>query len=178
MMDYLRIEAWILRAVGVVELMAFGAVIMPREWMAKSHQWMGLGDLSQAPAVEAVMRQVSFSYGLHGIDILLIASDVTRYRPLVVLTVGYLAYGMAFLFGDMRLGMPALWVAGNAGSCLLIGGLLTTLLIADAGAKRHDETRKRFGNFDFQERLSHANCLHDDPSGRDRRLDGRAVCRR
>ena len=132
MLDYRRLEAWILRAVGVVEMMAFGAVVMPREWMAESHQWMGLGDLSQAPAVEAVMRQVSFSYGLHGIGILMIASDVTCYRPLVVLSaVGYLAYGVAFLFGDMRLGLPAMWVAGNAGSCLLIGGLLSSLLIAE-----------------------------------------------
>ena len=120
-------------AVGLVEILAFGAVVMPLEWMNAGHEWLGLGDLSQAPAVEAVMRQVSFSYGLHGIALLLIATDVARYRPLVVLSsVGYLAYGAVFLLTDIGLGMPRLWVIGNGGSTLLVGAILLGLVCADS----------------------------------------------
>ncbi len=134
-MDNRRLQAWVLRAVGVVELFAFGGAVMPSAWMDAGHVWLGLGDLSTAPAVEAVMRQVSFSYGLHGIGLLMIAFDVERYRPLVILSAaGYLIYGAVFLLTDMSLGMPRLWVIGNSGSCLLIGSLLVGLLWKDAGA--------------------------------------------
>lgn len=132
-MDYRNLQAWVLRAVAIVELFAFGAVVMPLEWMIQGHRWLGLGDLSQAPAVEAVMRQVSFSYGLHGIALLVIASDVGRYRPLVILSaLGYLVYGAVFLLTDIGLGMPRLWVVGNGGSCLLVGTILLGLLWAEA----------------------------------------------
>ncbi len=117
--------------------MAFGAVFMPRESMAGWHAWLGLGDLAQAPAIEAVMRQVSFTYGLHGIVLMVMAANVVRYRPLVVLSaLGYLVYGAAFLFTDMHLGMPRLWVVGNGGSCLLIGTLLAALLWAQHQRER------------------------------------------
>jgi hypothetical protein len=124
-MDAHRFQAWVLRLVGIVEVLAFASAVMPEAWMAESHAWLGLGDLSDAPAVEAVMRQVSFTYGLHGIGLLVIASDVVRYRPLVVMgTAGYLVYGVVFLVTDIGLGMPRLCVVGNGGSCLLIGALL------------------------------------------------------
>ena len=131
-MDYERGQACVLRLVGLVELLAFGAVFMPCASMAGWHQWLGLGDLADAPAVEAVMRQVSFTYGLHGVGLLVMASNVTRYRPLVIMgAIGYLTYGVAFLSTDMHLGMPSVWVVGNGGSCLLIGTLLAALLWAD-----------------------------------------------
>jgi hypothetical protein len=131
-MNYRRLQAWILAAVGVVELFAFPSAVMPREWMQAGHAWLGMGEMPEGPVFEAVMRQVSFSYGLHGAALLLIASDVDRYRPLVILSaIGYLAYGLVFLFTDIGLGMPRLWVAGNAGSTILIGVLLLGLIWAE-----------------------------------------------
>jgi len=82
------------------------------------------------------MRQVSFTYGLHGVGMWLIASDVVRYRPFVVLTaIGYLLAGPVFLLIDWTLGMPCgFWLAGNGGSCLLIGLLLSAVLGERAAA--------------------------------------------
>ena len=138
------LQAWILRLVGCVEILAFPAAVMPRDWMAAGHEWLGLGDLSSAPAVEAVMRQVSFTYGLHGIGLWLIASDVVRYRPLVVLGAAcYLAYGLVFLVTDMSVGMPTVWVVGNGGSCVLIGTLLAWLLGLDRPAAVSKNSRDR-----------------------------------
>jgi hypothetical protein len=82
------------------------------------------------------MRQVSFTYGLHGIGMLLIASDVRRYRPLVLLGgIGYLAYGAVCLLTDIGLGMPPMWVAGYVGSTIVIGALVLGLLWADRRSK-------------------------------------------
>jgi hypothetical protein len=130
-MNTLRLQAWVLGLVGFVELFAFPAAVMPVSWMQAGHEWLGTGPMPTDPVFEAVMRQVSFSYGLHGVGLLLIASDVARYRPLVILSaLGYLAFGIVFLFIDTGLGMPALWVVGNNGSAMLVGALLLGLVWA------------------------------------------------
>ena len=128
-MNYLRLQAWVLGLVGLVELFAFGAAVMPRTWMESGYAWLGVGEMPTDPVFESAMRQISFSYGLHGVGLLLIATDVVRYRPLVILSaVGYLAFGVVFLFSDIAVGMPRMWVAGNAGSAMLVGGILMGLV--------------------------------------------------
>jgi hypothetical protein len=128
-MNYRRLQAWVLRLVGTVELFAFGAVVMPGAWMEAHYLRLGLGEMPQGPVFDSVMRQVSFTYGLHGVGMWLIASDVIRYRPFVVLTaLGYLLAGPVFLLIDLTAGMPWFWMVGNAGSCLLIGGIVCALL--------------------------------------------------
>jgi hypothetical protein len=131
-MTYRRLQALILRLVGTVEILAFGAVIMPREWMMVGHGWLGLTDMPTGPVFDSVMRQVSFSYGLHGVALWFLAADVERYRRLVVLTAaGYLLAGPVFFVVDLQNGMPLSWMAGNSGSCLLIGLLLLACLCGE-----------------------------------------------
>jgi hypothetical protein len=123
------LQAWVLRLVGAVEMLAFGAVFLPRSWMESIHASMGLADMPKGPVFDSVMRQVSFSYGLHGLALWFIAADVVRYRPLVILTaVGYLLAAPVFFVIDLGNGMPWTWMVGNSGSCLLIGTLLSILL--------------------------------------------------
>jgi hypothetical protein len=127
-----RLLAWFLRLLGLVELSALAAVAMPRAWMQAAHAWLGAGEMPPGPVFDSVMRQVSFTYGAHGAALWVIASDVDRYRPLVVLTaVGYLVAAPVFLAIDLANGMPRLWTAANGGSCLVLGALLTLLLWAD-----------------------------------------------
>jgi hypothetical protein len=139
-MNCRRLQALVLRLVGTIEVLAFAAVIMPHACMQAGYAWLGRGEMPPGPVFDSVMRQVSFTYGMHGIGMWVIASDVTRYRPMVVLAaIGYLAAGPAFLLIDIVVGMPGSWLAGNGGSCLLIGGLLSGLLIADtAGTQTSD----------------------------------------
>jgi hypothetical protein len=139
-----RLQAWVLRLVGAVEVLAFGAVVMPRAWMEAGYTWLGVGEMPPGPVFESVMRQVSFTYGMHGVALWLIASDVVRYRPLVVLTaLGYLLAGPVFLLTDVALGMPRSWAAGNGGSCLLIGVLLLGLLWGEgAGGKEQSPSTR------------------------------------
>ena len=128
-MKWVLLQAWVLRAVAFVEMFAFAAVFLPRAWMETLHAGMGLADMPKGPVFDSVMRQVSFTYGVHGVALWLIAADVRRYRPLVILTaVGYLLAAPVFFVVDVGNGMPWTWLAGNSGSCLLIGVLLSGLL--------------------------------------------------
>ena len=126
------LQAWVLRLVGAVEVLAFGAVVMPRAWMDASHAGMGLAEMPRGPVFDSVMRQVSFTYGLHGVALWFIAADVVRYRPLVILSAfGYLLTFPVFVLIDRAVGMPWYWAAGNGGSCLLVGAVLLGLLWAE-----------------------------------------------
>jgi hypothetical protein len=134
-MTWQLLQAWVLRLVGAVEMLAFGAVFLPRAWMEAAHAGMGLTEMPEGPVFDSVMRQVSFTYGLHGVALWFIAADVRRYHPLVVLTaLGYLLAGPVFFVVDLGNGMPWSWVAGNGGSCLLIGALLLGLLWGERAA--------------------------------------------
>jgi hypothetical protein len=110
-------------------MLAFGAVVMPRSWMEAAHARLGLAEMPTGAVFDAVMRQVSFSYGLHGVALWFMAADVVRYRPLVILAgFGYLIAGPVFFLIDFTAGMPGFWMVGNGGSCLLIGVILLGLL--------------------------------------------------
>ena len=130
--------------IGIVEMLAFGAVLFPRAWMESIHAGMGLPEMPKGPVFDSVMRQVSFTYGLHGVALWFIAWDVARYRPLVILTmVGYLLAGPVFFAVDLLNGMPWSWMAGNGGSCLLIGVLLLGLLWGEQASKGAANARSK-----------------------------------
>lgn len=141
-MNARRLQAWVMRLVGLVEIFAFLAVVMPSSWMEARYASLGTGAMPQGPVFDAVMRQVSWTYGLHGIAMWFIASDVMRYRPLVWLTaIGYLLTAPVFMVIDYLNGMPWFWIAGNGGSCLLIGVLMLLLLLFDQGERGPDKAR-------------------------------------
>jgi hypothetical protein len=141
-MNYRRLQAWVMRLVGLVEILAFAAVVMPSSWMESRYAWLGTGAMPKGPVFDAVMRQVSWTYGLHGIGMWIIASDVVRYRPLVWLTAfGYLLTGPVFIAIDYLEGMPWFWIAGNGGSCLLIGVIMLGLLWREKAGSTRTSTK-------------------------------------
>src|SRR5437870_1617071 len=86
-----RLQAWVLRLIGTVEIVAFAAVLLPRSQMEAIYARLDVGTMPDGPVFEAVMRCVSFAYGMFGVGMWFVASDVVRYRPLVVVTaLGYL----------------------------------------------------------------------------------------
>jgi hypothetical protein len=112
----------------MVEMLAFGAVVMPRAWMEASHEWLGLGTMPDGPVINFMIRQASFVYGLHGIALWIFATDVLRYRPLVLFTgASYVLSGPVFLLIDRHTGMPWFWTVGDAVGCLLVGLALLAL---------------------------------------------------
>jgi hypothetical protein len=85
MMNSQTIQAWLLRISGTTEILAFFAVIMPRSWMEISHAWLGMGEMPEGAVLMFLIRQASYTYGMHGVSLWVLASDVTRFRKLIIL---------------------------------------------------------------------------------------------
>jgi hypothetical protein len=123
-----KLTAWLLRAAGAVEILAFGAVIMPRSWMETSHAWLGLGVMPDGPIIMFMIRQASYFYGAHGVLLWLLATDVERFRPLVRFTgVTFLLAAPVFFVIDYTAKMPVFWTLTDTLGCLFLGVALLWL---------------------------------------------------
>ena len=128
LMDRQRLQVWLLRLAGSVEILAFIAVVMPRSWMETSHAWLGLGDMPDGPLLMFMIRQASYTYGVHGISLWVIASNVERFRPLVLLNgISFLVAGPVFFLIDYTSGMPLWWALADPLACLFFGAALLWL---------------------------------------------------
>ncbi len=111
-MNRLLLQAWLLRVAGAVEIFAFIAVVMPRSWMEISHTSLGLGEMPGAPVLMFLIRQASYTYGVHGISLWVLASNVERFRPLIILNaIAFLVAGPVFFLIDYTSGLPWWWTA-------------------------------------------------------------------
>lgn len=118
----------VLRILGVVDLLALLAVLLPLEWMARTHTWLGLGALPREPIVGYLTRSASALYALHGAMILFISFDTRRYARLITfLAAAALVHGAVMLGIDLSVGMPVFWTllegpafAGTGAVVLLI----------------------------------------------------------
>src|SRR5687767_11362556 len=125
---YGRLLVLLLRIAGVITVTAFFAILLPVEWMAVSHQWLGLGEFPRTPVVEYLARSAAALYGFHGVLILLVSTDPVKYRAIV----SYIA-AMNVLFGllvfgiDLHAGMPAYWTFGEAPPIAAFGVVLAYL---------------------------------------------------
>ena len=123
-----RLSSWLLRLSGAVEILAFIAVVMPRSLMETSHAWLGLGEMPDGPIIMFMIRQASYAYGVHGISLWVLASDVERFRPLVILNgVAFLLAGPVFFVIDYTSGMPLWWTLGDTLACGFFGAALLWL---------------------------------------------------
>ena len=131
-----RLQSWLLRLAGTFELLAFFAVVMPRSWMEASHAWLGLGEMPGGPVLMFMIRQASYAYGMHGVSLWVLATDVKRFRPLVVLNgVSFLLAAPVFFVIDYTSGMPLWWTLEDTLGCGLFGAALLWL---DRGGGRDE----------------------------------------
>lgn len=127
-MNRQRLLVWLLRLAGTVEIFAFIAVMMPRSWMETSHAWLGMGEMSEGALLMFMIRQASYTYGVHGLSLWLIASDVERFRSFVIFNgVAFLIAAPVFFFIDRTSGMPFWWMVSDPLSCGLLGAALLWL---------------------------------------------------
>ena len=127
-MKHERLQGWLLRLAGAAEILAFFAVVMPRSWMEISHAWLGLGDMVVGPITMFMIREASYTYGMHGISLWVLASDVRRFRPLVLLNaIAYLLAGPGFYIIDHVSGLPLWWGLADSLACGLFGAALLWL---------------------------------------------------
>jgi hypothetical protein len=127
-MNSLRVQSWLLRWAGSVEILAFFAVVMPRSWMEVSNAWLGMGEMPSGPLIMFMIRQSSYTYGMHGVSLWVLASDVVRFRTLVLLNgISYLLAALVFFLIDLTSGMPWFWTAADALGCGFFGVALLLL---------------------------------------------------
>ena len=106
----LRLLVFLLRLAGVVTASAFLAILLPRDWMAATHEWLGLGEFPRAPVVDYLARSIAALYGFHGVLLLIVSRDLVRYKPIVTF-VGILnvTFGLIMTAIDLYAPMPMLW---------------------------------------------------------------------
>ena len=127
-MNRQRLQSWLLRLTGATEILAFISVVMPRSWMEISHEWLGMGEMQVSPLLMFMIRQASYAYGMHGISLWVLASDVERFRPLVILNgISFLLAAPVFFIIDYTSGMPWWWTVEDSLACGLVGGGLLWL---------------------------------------------------
>jgi hypothetical protein len=133
----LALQRTLLRLGGLVEMLAFASAVIPRSWMAAAHEWLGMGPFPDAAVVVFMIRQSSFFYGVHGLLLWFLASDVERFQP-VVRFVGwaFLSFAPAFFLIDWSSGVPLWWTICDPLACGLFGGAILATDRAIARAER------------------------------------------
>ena len=112
----------LLRLAGVLTISAFLAMFLPTDWMASTHERLGLGEFPRSPLVEYLTRSVAALYGFHGALLLLISRDPVKYRTIVQpVSVMNDAFGVMMLLIDLHAGMPWWWTAGEGLPIIVFG---------------------------------------------------------
>lgn len=105
-----RRVALVLRILGVVDLCALAAVLMPHSVMQQISLAIGVGELPRAPIVGYLARSASLMYALHGAGVLYVSCDVARYAGLIRwLARLAIVHGMALAAIDYLENLPAWW---------------------------------------------------------------------
>ena len=113
--------------------LAFPTVLLPLDWMASTHESLGLGTFPRRVIVEYLARSIALLYGLHGILLLIVAKDPVRYREIVnYLACFNITFGLAVLIIDLKSGMPWFWTLGEGPAIALLGAVFGWLNRAPA----------------------------------------------
>jgi hypothetical protein len=125
-----------LRAIGLLDLLALIAVFASREWMATIHESVGLGTIPTEPIVGYLARCTSIWYASYGLLLWFISCDVEKYSRLITfLAVTMFVQGFIVVGIDIAEGMPGWWIALEGPCC---SGLGASLLALQWTAAKHD----------------------------------------
>jgi hypothetical protein len=125
-----RSTANCLRFLAICELLIFSITFMPESWLASFHAWLGLGHLPDSVFLRYIIRGATLCQGAIGAALWIMASDVTRYRPLVIATaIALVAASPCFLIIDTVSGMPLAARIWDCTACFLAGTTLLALCL-------------------------------------------------
>jgi hypothetical protein len=132
MMRFCRdsLTADFVRILAISQIVAFALVIVPNSWIAWLHARLGLGEMPDEVIFGYLLRGAAWCQGAFGIIFWVMATDVVRYRPLIITTAGlYLAAAPSFLFLDSIVGLPWWWSLWDFGVCSTAGAILLALCV-------------------------------------------------
>ncbi|MCH7687985.1 MAG: hypothetical protein IH899_15115 [Planctomycetes bacterium] len=112
----------ILRVIGVTGLFAIPAIFLPYSWMNAIHEYMGLGELPDAPIVSYLARSLSAFYAIVSTITLFVSFDIRRYRSFVKLwAIIVIVTGFVLLGIDVTAGMLMSWTLGEGPPTIVVG---------------------------------------------------------
>jgi hypothetical protein len=118
----------LLRVMGAVTVTAFLTVLLPPNWQAAVHEWLGLGTFPRSPIVEYLTRSVAALYGFHGVLLLLVSADPVKYRTIVdYIGILNVTFGAMLIGIDLYAGLPWWWTAFEGPAIIPFGILLLFL---------------------------------------------------
>ena len=128
----------VLKLGGCVEVLAFFAVVMPRAWMESAHEWLGLGVMPPLPVLDYMIRGASFTFGLHGVLLWILARNLDRFKSIIIFTgASYVVAGPVFFAIEHSAGLPLWWTIGDSLACFLFGVAMLILVMAIPTDGRH-----------------------------------------
>lgn len=123
-----RLLVALLRLGAIVTGCGFFAVLLPSEWMATTHRWLGLGELPRIAIVDYLTRSNAALYGFHGVLLWVVSRNPTQYHG-IVRYIGWMniAFGLTILIIDIHAGLPAYWTIAEGPSVVVLGALVLYL---------------------------------------------------
>jgi hypothetical protein len=123
-----RLLVALLRVGGGVTAAAFLAILLPRDWMAATHQWLGLGEFPRVAVVDYLTRSVAALYGFHGVLLLLVSRNPAQHRSIVrYIGLMNVFFGLLLVLIDLHAGMPAFWTLAEGPPVVAFGVLVLYL---------------------------------------------------
>lgn len=118
-----RLLVFLLRLGGTLTSLAFFAIWLPRETMAATHEWLGMGAYPEAPLTDYLTRMSSGLYAVRGGLLFVLSTDVRRFAPLILyLGAANIAFGIIATGVGLHAPMP-LWWALSEGPWIVAVGL-------------------------------------------------------
>jgi hypothetical protein len=118
----------LLRLAGVITASAFFTILLPVEWMASTHRWLGLGEFPRSPVFDYLARSIAALYGFHGVLLLVVSTDPIKYRAIVwFIAVMNVVFGLIMIGIDLHAGMPAFWTLGEGPPIIAFGIVIAIL---------------------------------------------------
>ena len=118
----------LLRVGSVLLCSAFLTMLLPVDWMAESHRWLGLGEFPRTPLVDYLTRSVAALYGFHGVLLWLVSNDPIRYRSIALFcSLQNVTFGSMMIAIDVHAGMPMFWTLSEGPFIVGMGIILFVL---------------------------------------------------
>lgn len=133
-----RLLTWMLRTIGLLDLIALVAVFSSRAWIASIHQSLGLGTFPDEPIVGYLARCTSIWYASYGMLLWFVSFDIEKYSRLITcLAVTMFVQGFIVIGIDVAERMPDWWIALEGPCC---SGLGASLLLMQWAASNGTES--------------------------------------
>jgi len=119
-----RTIANLLRFLAFCWILSGVVFCLPKTWIDSFLVWVGMAQVPDALLMSYVLRGAGLLQVAMGIVIWAVASDVVRYRPIVItIIVVHLAAAPAFYLMDAVIGMPGWWCLMDFTCGILSGGI-------------------------------------------------------